>query len=312
MNLLCQDLKSSDSSKGTIAICLKKGPKGLARYRTSHFIWFGEEGEYRYWTHWYEETVNEFEALKDLTGNQSGGLSVQMGDSFRFRVKGLEDERYNLIRMSTGARTPIQCWDPLTKTFFTGGFGGFTGLLQLDLEASLRAINSPLIAPRPVFLLFGLIKLEEDRQEITRGDTHNRAARPWVALYCDSSFKVPGQRILIESHGPRFTELADVWEKVEFWKDSVSDYPYELLAIRRAILEDIRKGSSPPTTLTIRQDPAPDLKAPKQLVIKVALDNNTQRKGNTRSVEIDIMDLPCRLSEDSNLQGFQGCNWIIH
>lgn len=66
--------------------------------------------------------------------------------------------------------------------------------------------------------------LEEGRQEITRGDTHNQAVRPWVALYYDSSLEVPGQRTLIESHGPRFIELAEVWEEVEAWKDSVSDY----------------------------------------------------------------------------------------
>lgn len=102
MNSLCQDLISPDSSKGVVAICLKKSPKGFARHETSHFIWFGEEGEYQCRSYWYEEAVNEFEAPKDLTRSQSSELSAQMRNSFRFRVKGLEDDRYNRVRMSTG------------------------------------------------------------------------------------------------------------------------------------------------------------------------------------------------------------------
>lgn len=57
----------------------------------------------------------------------------------------------------------LGAWDPLTKTFFTSGFEKFTGLLQLDLGA----IKIPLIAPKRVFLLFGL-KPEENQQEIAR------------------------------------------------------------------------------------------------------------------------------------------------
>jgi len=317
MNLLCQDLGSPYSSEGVIAICLKKGPKGFARHKTSHLIWvkgpegvarhkpghsiwFGGEGETHYRTLWHEEAVNEFEAPKDLTRNQSSELSAQMRDSFRFRVKGLRCSQFSI---STGARTPIQCWDPLTKAFFTGGFEKFTGLLQLNLRAGLKAIISPLIVSEPIFLLFGLVTLEEDQQEISRGDTHNRVVRPWVALYCNSSLEIPGQRILIESHGPSFIQLADVWEEAEVWKNSASDYADELSATRTAIFEDIAKGYSPPTTLAIDQDPALDLKAPKQLLIKVTLDNNAQRKGDTHnvSVQIDIKDPPCQLSEDSNL-----------
>lgn len=97
-------------------------------------------------------------------------------------------------------------------------------------------------------------------------------------------------------------KLADVWEEVEVWKDSISDYADELSYIRTAILADIAEGHSPPTTLAVRQDPAPDLKAPKKLLIKVTIDNDAQRKWDTRnvSVRIHIMDLPRQLSEDSD------------
>jgi hypothetical protein len=287
MKLLCEDLGRRDSSEGSIAICLKKGPKGFARHKMNHFIWFGDEGESKYESYWHEEGVDEFEAPKYLTSNRSSELSNQMRDSFRFQFDDPEGDKPYRIRVSTGSKTPIHCWDPLTNTFFTGGFEKFTGLLRLDL----KAINCPLIPPRQVLLLFGLTP-EEGREEFAMGNTHDQTVRPWLALYYspyDSSTDVLGQSILlVGSHGPNFEELADAWEVCEDWKEEVLDYANELLEARTAILADFAEGYSPPTALVVREDPVLDLKAPKQLLITATLGNDVQRKGETCNVTVQI------------------------
>jgi hypothetical protein len=255
MNLYCQDRGSTkpEDRDGVIVIRLRKGPKGFVRHQTKHFIWVKGHQETNYWgnTESQEYKVRDlvFEVPKTLTCRQSDHLAQQLQGAFHFHVDVYVRHRSTLHKCTYNISPPNYkikptCWDPITRTFFTGGFERFTSVLKFTFSFNITEYK---FGPHgSVLLLFGLVMPKTPNE-------NTPYAEPWIAIH-DWKQKQP--------RGPKFTEFLEKELTYGFPYDNIHcDYANLSSMAGEAILADFEEGHSLPAScfLRTREDTKEDL-----------------------------------------------------